>query len=122
MFKHLIVIVLLAAFTIQTFQKAVIVVNYYTNTADFAKDCVNKARPMLHCNGHCQLMKKLKQEENKDKQNPERRSENKDEVLFCKQHQSFIQSVAGISVQQYLTLNNNNTKDIPADFFHPPGA
>ena len=122
MFKHLIVILLLSAFTVQTFQKVMIVVDYYTNTAVFAKDCVNKARPMLHCNGHCQLMKKLKQEENKDKQNPERRSENKDEVLFCKQHQSLIQPIAGIGLRQFISMNINTTRDIPADFFHPPGA
>ena len=72
MFKKLTIIILFAAFAVQTFDKALIVFNYYSNTVSFAKNCENKAKPMMHCNGRCQMMKKLKQEENKEKQNPGR--------------------------------------------------
>jgi hypothetical protein len=98
------------------------VMDYYANTATYAKNCENKAKPQLHCNGHCQLMKKLKQEENKDKQNPERRADNKNEVVSSK---SFFASVSIISSFQkniFFIQNNSLVKDITQDFFHPPGA
>lgn len=122
MVKQITVIVLLCAFAIQSFNRTVIVVNYYTNTNSFAKNCINKAKPKLHCNGKCQLIKKLKQEENKDKQNPERRNDNKDEVLFCSKSQTF-QYNSNVSIALYFPMINiNQTKDIAFDFFQPPQA
>lgn len=120
MFKQIAVILLLAAFAAQTFNRAVIVFNYYTNTASFAKNCENKNRPMLHCNGHCQLMKKLKQEENKDKQNPERRNENKDEVYY---NQHTILTYTAFSNQlhtHYFHYNNLLVKDVSILSYKPP--
>ncbi len=122
MLKQLAVIFLLTAFAVQTFDKAVVVFNYYSNTAAFAKNCENKARPMLHCNGRCQMMKKLKQEENKDKQNPERRNENKNEVLYFSKNQINMQYFNLTVANTYLVLNNRITKDISLDFFQPPRA
>jgi len=122
MLKQLIAFILILAFAAQTFNQITIVVDYYVNTSSFAKNCENKAKPMLHCNGRCQMMKKLKQEENKDKQNPERRSENKNEVISSK---SFFASVQYISLKntvEHIILNNKSIQDIPADFFHPPGT
>lgn len=112
----------MAAFAVQTFERAVIVINYYTNTASFAKNCENKAKPMLHCNGRCQMLKKLKQEENKDKQNPERKNDNKEEVLYLSQSQFNWQYHQTIVVMAYPPYNNSITKDISFDFFQPPQA
>ena len=56
--------------------------DYFINTTAYAKNCENKARPILHCNGKCQMMKKLKEEEKKEQQNPERKAENKNELFF----------------------------------------
>ncbi len=120
MFKQLTVILLFTAFTVQTFNKAVIVFNYYTNTAAFAKNCENKAKPMMHCNGRCQMMKKLKQEENKDKQNPERRSDSKDEVLYFSKSQIIFQYNFASILMKYPSFNNSIIKDISFDFFQPP--
>lgn len=47
------------------------------NTGKYAKNCINKAKPKLHCNGKCQLMKKMQEEEKKDQENQERRLQNK---------------------------------------------
>jgi hypothetical protein len=80
MFRYISVILLLIAFTGQAFQQSFLVLSYYTNTGAYSKNCVNKARPMLHCNGKCQLAKKIKQQEEKDQKNPERRPELKSEV------------------------------------------
>ena len=122
MLKSLTAILFLTAFSVQTFYRLSIVVDYYTNTASFAKNCENKAKPMLHCNGHCQLSKKIKQEENKDKQNPERRSDNKDEVFSSK---SFFASLSEYGYSFYFSYPSYQAasiQDMPSDFFHPPGA
>ena len=75
MFRKLATILLLVAFATQTFERAFLLLDYYTNTGSFAKNCENKLRPQLHCNGQCVLMKKLKEQENKEGQTPERKSE-----------------------------------------------
>ncbi len=75
---------------------------------------------MLHCNGHCQLMKKLKQEENKDKQNPERRNDNKDEVYY-NQHTILIYTAFSNQAHtHYFHYNNLLVKDVSIAFFQPP--
>jgi len=122
MLKQIATFLVLTAFAVQTFDRAVIVFNYYTNMAAFAKNCENKAKPMLHCNGRCQMLKKLKQEENKDKQNPERRNENKNEVLYCSKSQFDWQQHDTCIEKSYPSFNTSITKDISVDFFQPPQA
>jgi len=122
MFKKLTAIFLFAAFAIQTFNKAVIVFSYYTNTSAYAKYCENKAKPMMHCNGHCQMMKKLKQEENKDKQNPERTNDTKDEVLFFSDTQLTVQNTGYWIRSNYSLVNDLIIKDVSFSFFRPPQA
>lgn len=122
MFKSATTLFLLLAFLAQTFRQVAIVGGYYTDTNAYAQNCINKAKPQLHCNGKCQLMKKLKQEEKKDAQNPERRSNGKNEVISSK---SFF-----ASVHDMIFLNGSvhscNHSGIPVDraaaIFHPPGA
>lgn len=59
---------LLLAFMLQTFNKNLVILDFYSNRSELAsKYCVNKNRPKLHCNGQCFLMKMLKKEEKKEK-------------------------------------------------------
>jgi hypothetical protein len=106
--KKLAAAILLVSFIFGSFGRTAIVVDYYTNTAAFAKNCINKSRPMLHCNGKCQMMKKLRQEEKKDDANPDRKTDNKNEVLSSKSffatytHCSFSlpSNIPGILIQK----------------------
>ncbi|MES2848248.1 MAG: hypothetical protein V4685_04295 [Bacteroidota bacterium] len=113
---------LLLAFVAQTFSKTFIVAGYYANTAAYAKNCENKAKPKMNCNGKCQVMKKLKQEESKDKQNPERKADNKDEVLSSK---SFFTTLS-FNIQPlktiYPSITANKAVSMPRTLFHPPGC
>ena len=43
--------ILLLAFVAQTFSKTFIVAGYYANTAAYAKNCENKAKTKMNCNG-----------------------------------------------------------------------
>jgi len=76
MLQRCIAIVLLVAFAMQSFQKNLIVLDYYFNTAIFAENCVNQTRPQLNCKGKCQLVKKLQAEEKKEQQSPENKAQN----------------------------------------------
>ena len=123
MFKQVAAIVLLFAFTTQTFSRGLVLVNYYTNTAAFVKNCENKVKPKMHCNGKCQMMKKMQQEEKQDQQNSERKTVNKMDVLSSRSF--FTSSATALSVlfsraapvEQKYPLTN-----ISYAFFHPPQA
>jgi hypothetical protein len=121
--KFFIATILLIAFAAQTFTKELLVLDYYTNTTAFEKDCVNKDKPMMHCCGRCQLRKKLLQQENSDKQNPEQR-DNKNEVVLSSK--SFFATVPLIKEQAcditYPELSCGKEIKMPHSIFHPPGA
>ena len=113
--------ILLMAFGTQTFGNNLFLLEYQVNKSRFAKNCVNKARPQLHCNGQCQLMKKLRQEQKKDEQNPGRKLENRTEAFSfsCSFPTGFF-----VEFSYTNTLKVNHTPGNPArrsfDIFHPP--
>ncbi|MBS1512414.1 MAG: hypothetical protein JST86_16330 [Bacteroidetes bacterium] len=121
--KSLSAIILIAAFAAQSFSGGFIMLDYYSHTAAFAKNCENKARPQMHCNGRCQMMKKLKAEEKKDEQNPERKADNKTVVLSSK---SFFCSVITAIIPAFSKpsagSNTFSLQDMEYAFFHPPQA
>jgi hypothetical protein len=109
------------AFASQTFNKAIIVLDYNTNTKSYAANCENKAKPKMHCNGKCQMMKKLKEEEKKDQQNPERKSENKNEFVLSSR--SFYPALEfGISLHKisFPSIVAGKTIKMPRSLLRPP--
>ncbi len=77
----------------------------------------------MHCNGKCQMMKKLKQEENKDEQNPERKSENKNEcVLSSKSFFPVVTFAASCEnkIKFPILPSGKEIKMMPPSVFHPP--
>lgn len=121
MFRHTLAILLLVAFAAQTFNRTIIVLDYYVNVDAFARNCENKAKPRLQCHGKCQMMKKLQEEEKKDQGNPERRLENKNEVIA---HQTFFAQVNDKQVSAnppFGDLYNCSTAaGARRGIFHPP--
>lgn len=121
MLRQVIAFVFLVAFALQTFSSAIVVLDYVANTKAYASKCENKARPGMHCNGKCQMMKKLKQEEKKDQQNPERKAENKNELIFG--FQTYSPNIVFFEVaskQLYSILQCGKEIKIPQSVFHPP--
>ena len=97
--------------------------DYYTNTSKYAKNCVNKAKPKMNCNGKCQMMKKLEQEEKKDQENPERKAENKNETLLSSK--SFYATVDKthkivIVKQRFPQIESSYSYNCTDSIFHPP--
>jgi negative regulator of genetic competence, sporulation and motility len=124
MLKPIVAIIFLLSFALQTFSAAVIVADYITNKASFAKNCENKAKPKMHCNGKCQMRKKLQQDEQKDQQNAEHKGENKYETILYLQT-SFARITSLVQGQDNtFNIHNNNGKALkmPRTVFHPPGA
>lgn len=123
MVKQVIACVFLLCFTAQTFARQFIVFDYYINTTAYAKNCINKSKPKLHCNGKCQMMQKLKQEEKKDEQMPERKSDGKAEVLFLANCAFVLQEQPVLHCAVfYYTYNNSVEIKMPRSIFHPPGT
>lgn len=111
----------LVAFAMQTFDKAFLVVDYFTNTKAFAKNCENKAIPQMHCNGKCQMMKKLKQEEKKDEQNPERKTENKNEIILSsKSFYPFLKFTVSEQEIDFPSITEGKEIKMPRSLLRPP--
>ena len=111
----------LVSFLIQTFSSNLLVVNFYANQKYIAANlCLNKNRPEMKCCGKCQLTKKLKQEENKDRQNPERKLENKEEVISSRSFFSTIEINWKIIKRFYPVYNEDSFSLYSCTFFHPP--
>lgn len=106
----------------QTFNKVFIVIDYYVNTSSFAANCENKAKPFLKCNGKCQMMKELKNEAKKDQQYPDRRGENKNEIVLS--DKSFFSTIVPLSVPAmqhiYSLANEGKVVKMQRIIFRPP--
>lgn len=122
MLRNGIVLLLLLAFMASTFSKGLIVVHFYVNQDYIAKNlCENRNKPMMHCCGRCQLRKRLAHEENQDKNNPERRAENSNEVLFLEEDVRMPEKPLFSSTQiPYRPLAAKAPIDRTRDIFHPP--
>lgn len=125
MFRQMAAILLLCAFSMNVFHRTAIVLDYYADTASFARACENKALPAMHCNGKCQMMKKLREEEKKEGENPERKEENKSEITLSSK--SFFASIKqpAIFLQTLLLFPqrpDDHSTDRSSDIFHPPQA
>lgn len=71
--KHIITFLIFTTLLAQIFQGDFIILDYYTNQKSFAALCVNKDKPQMHCNGRCQMYKKIQQvhKENANTPNPQ---------------------------------------------------
>ena len=110
---------LLVLFSIQTFETALISLNFTINQDYFASICTNKDKPEMECNGKCHLKKQIKQHEE------EKSSE---ENLTQKEFQLFIQWLDIINKKNIASgLRNQISYSEPLhsiqysfDIFHPP--
>ena len=116
--------ILLLAFLGQTFNQGFYYVGYIINKAAYVRNCENKYRPMLHCDGKCQLMKQLQAQQKKEQgQAPELKMAAKAEVMSSKSSFVFAAPSLNASVtRQYTQGNTEAPVDQPSYFFHPPNA
>jgi hypothetical protein len=115
---------MLIAFAVQTFSRVVIVFGFYANQKTIAATlCENKDKPILKCEGKCQLAKKILAQEKKERQNPDREAEYKPEVLSSR---SFFSVLSGSIITEVARVYEKEPfgKPIHRSFtvFHPPIA
>ena len=109
----------------QTFSKNLIEADYYFfSTSSYAKNCENKAKPQMHCNGKCQMIKKIKQEEKKNAQSPEQNKQTKNEIPLSSR--SYFPTIIFSNIQEtdhfYIALQISKEIKMPRLVFHPPIA
>jgi hypothetical protein len=120
--RHIVVPLVIAGVLSQTFSLLCIYESYTLNKAYIAAHlCENRAMPAMHCNGHCYLSKKLKNEAQNDKQLPNNLNEKVSVApVFCHDKVALLPQPE----QTGTTSNFNYTFLIPANFpsspFQPP--
>jgi hypothetical protein len=115
--------IILLSFLAQMFSREFYYVDYFLDSAAYAKNCVNKARPKMHCNGKCQLMKKIREQEKKDQESQEHSSVYKMQVFSSRS--SFADGIFFLSdayIQLYTRLITGSPVDRACSVFHPPNA
>ena len=68
--------------TTQMFRGDFIILDYYTHQQAFSAACINKDKPQMHCNGKCQMYKKMQQSHQQEQSHPELTGSVKI-VLYC---------------------------------------
>lgn len=121
--KSIAIIPLLIAFAAQSFSGVFIQLGYVLNPDAFAKYCVNKAKPKLHCNGKCQMAKKIKEEEKKEQENLELKTI-KSQSISSKSYYPSLISPEGVLISSVTAVPQSIgfATDNSFDFFHPPQA
>ncbi len=105
----------------QTFSKCFLVLDYQWNKDYIAKWlCVNRDRPAMKCEGKCYLCKKLKADAKKDQENPERRMENRTELISYWTAWQLIHPASIAVRSQYPLFAERVSVRCANPFFHPP--
>lgn len=120
--QKIIASILLFAFVSQTFNQGWYYLDYLFQKKEYMKRCINKARPQMHCDGTCLLMKKIKAQEKKEQeQAPEMKLAAKFEVLPSKSSAVLSYNISLITIDRQFSLSDSGAPvDQPASIFHPP--
>jgi hypothetical protein len=120
--KFILVPLLMFLLLAQSFGKCFVVIEYNLNKDFIAKNlCVNKARPKMHCNGKCQMMKKLAEEENQNSTNNNSSKIRLQELVFSAEMNTPVPPAVS-----YITLSYGEDRPIlkhispTVSIFHPP--
>ena len=113
-------IILLIAFSAQSFSTWIIEANYYINRNYIAQNlCENKDKPNLHCCGKCFLKKQLKNQERQE-QSPYA-GKDKTEILLFTPAKSFVFNSYQVRLKrEYHPYHNSILVSFPHSVFHPP--
>ncbi|MXV15282.1 hypothetical protein [Hufsiella ginkgonis] len=107
---------------LSNFTVAIVYTEFKLNETYIAKVlCINKEKPQLHCNGKCYLAKKLKQAEEKDK-NEERNGQKfrfQEAFLTASDKLSVPFYFVSVTVSQPASCCPREHRDA---IFHPPQA
>ncbi|HEY5370402.1 MAG TPA: hypothetical protein VIJ75_15570 [Hanamia sp.] len=93
------------------------------NQSYIAKNlCVNRDKPMMHCNGKCYLAKKIKQQEKQDQQVPVSRNERFDVILYFAPSYTALQNDQPATKNKFFIKDENLVSSFSSSIFHPPSV
>ncbi|WP_156522596.1 hypothetical protein [Arachidicoccus ginsenosidimutans] len=111
-------------FFCQAFNRVVVYATFYANQNYIEHNlCENRDKPWMHCNGHCQLNKKLADDDKQNTQSPAQRAANEMSVLFFA---PVVFQPVIFYEKKATPLNGYYTPIAPQTFttsaFHPPAV
>jgi len=119
--KYVALILVFLGLLVQSFNKLFIVLDFQLNRGYIAQNlCENRNKPQMHCNGKCHMMKVMKQEQKKDQDNPERKAENKFELICTDCRQTTYTPAFIITAISYPRLKETIYAGFFTASFHPP--
>ncbi len=120
--NRIVAFILLIAFIGQSFNQGLLYVGYLVDKAEYLKNCTNKYRPQLECNGKCILMQRIKEQEKKDRENaPQLKMTEKAEIVSSKSFFPEYTYFTTVTTNNHQPLRNSGIPiDQPSSFFHPP--
>lgn len=101
------------------------VLEYIINYDYIAKElCENKAKPQLHCNGKCHLMKQLAKAAEQEKPAPGKKTAHAEsEVLFCHAVKGYVFLVPVFVPEKKQPWYHNHYSHLSlVSVFHPPAV
>ena len=120
MLRRVVSLFLLLAVVSANFGRLFVYVGFGLNQKYIANNlCENRSRPWMHCNGHCYLMKKIKQAEEKEKSDERQTQKSLFQESFfvssseVKFHAELLQIIATPYRATFQTQN-------PGAIFRPP--
>lgn len=107
----------------QSFNSVLIIGDYCLNTSIYIAHCENKANVAMHCNGKCQMEKKIRQENKKSGNTPENKVDTFNNFYYLCQ-QSFVLSpaVPEQDKKDFPLMPDPKATDRPHAIFKPPIA
>jgi len=121
--KYSVVILLFIALIAQTFSRSLVLADYMVNLDAYKKACVNKAKPKMHCNGKCQMLKKMNKNPDDNGSGTTAPKYNQpDFVLSSKSFFPFILFPIASKINHFTCYISPVSSCQIGSIFHPPGA
>ncbi len=121
--KNTAVILLCFVLLASTFDQVVIQSVFRVNQDYIARTlCVNKEKPMLHCNGMCFMARKLREQEKQEQQAPNLKREKFDADFSLLLKQFDLTTFSPLSKPLFYTSDDTILSAALRPVFHPPGV
>lgn len=122
--KQLITFILALLIFMQPFQKVWIYISFKINQDYIAKNlCENRAKPTMHCNGKCHLMKKLKEADKEEQNQLPQNFKEKSEIEYCHYFTNYLfgnNKSFEFQNESFFDYKFTYLSSYHTDIFHPP--
>lgn len=106
---------------IQVLNKYIFIAEYYLHKDFYVQNCENKQNPQMHCEGKCQLYKKIQKNEGKQNQQETIVNYYKDFFFFCQlQRIELIKVFKEETEKKSSFYISSSIKNYSLEIFHPP--